>query len=239
MEKEEIFGQKTKLSEVSISSGSKFIGATFLYLAFALLVSFATAGILGLLFSSVLTIDSFIILMLFALIAYIPVMIWVNVSCLVNGKSIGPAFFTYSIVMGFLISPLVLVVDIGTVLTALGVTALTFALIALIAFNTKKNLNSLAIFASGLLSGLLILFLIDLVLSFFIIIPTIDIVVSVGFFVVVLLIATLDLNHVKRVAMNGGAGKNYAMMCALNLYVDFIYIFIRFLIIIASMKNRS
>lgn len=240
MEKSEVFSQKTKLSEVTVSSGSKFIGATFLYLALALVITFATSSILALLIHiSPATIDDIAILFIVALVAYIPVMLWVNFSCIANGKTLGPAFFTYSIVMGLLISPLVLVVDFASVAIAIGVTALAFGVMSLIAFNTKKELTTLGIFAYGLLSGLFILMIVNLIVYFIIGFEPFYLTLSIGFFVVILLLTVCDLKHVKRIAVNGGASKNVALMCALNLYVDFIYIFIRLLIIVASLRNRN
>ena len=41
---------------------------------------------------------------------------------------------------------------------------------------------------------------------------------------------------VKEIAASGGAGSNVALLCALSLYVDFIYIFIRLLALVA--RNR-
>lgn len=240
MEKSEVFGSKTKISEVTVSSGSKFIGATFLYLALALVVTFATSSILALIFNlSAVGAESVATLLIVALVAYIPVMLWVNFSCLASGKTLGPAFFTYSIVMGFLISPLIIVVDFASIAIALGVTALAFGLMSLIAFNTKKDLTALSVFALGLLSGLCILFLVNFIVFLIVGFEPFYLTLSVGFFVVILLLTVCDLNHVKRMAVNGGASKNVALMCALNLYVDFIYIFIRLLAIIASLRSKN
>ena len=240
MEKSEVFGSKTKISEVTVSSGSKFIGATFLYLALALVVTFATSSILALIFNlSAVGAESVVTLLIVALVAYIPVMLWVNFSCLASGKTLGPAFFTYSIVMGFLISPLIIVVDFASIAIALGVTALAFGLMSLIAFNTKKDLTALSVFALGLLSGLCILFLVNFIVFLIVGFEPFYLTLSVGFFVVILLLTVCDLNHVKRMAVNGGASKNVALMCALNLYVDFIYIFIRLLAIIASLRSKN
>ena len=238
MTKDEVFGSNqntnVKPSEVTAESGSKFIGATFLYLTIALLVTFAVVGALSTLIhfneDAILgNIETFLAIYIAAIIAYIPILIWVHIAGRRNGRTIGPAFYTYSIVMGVLISPACLVAGFWTVIIALGTTCLAFAVMALIAWTTKKNLSSLAVVGFGLLVGALVLSLFNIILSLFVGFQPLYWLVSFLFFIAIILLTIFDLNNVKRIAMNGGAERNVAFLCALNLYVDFIYIFIRIL----------
>ena len=251
MTKDEVFGSNqnsnVRPSEVTVESGSKFIGATFLYMTIALAITFGIVGILGAIFKFAIFngnedyLETFAIIFFAALIAYIPVMIWVHIAARRNGKTVGPAFFTYSIVMGALIAPICIVFDFWTILIALGTTVLAFAVMALIAWTSKKNLSNLAVIGFGLLVGALVLSLFNIIL--YLVNPgaysVIYTLVSVLFFVAIILLTIFDLNSVKRIAMNGGATRNVAFLCALNLYVDFIYIFIRILRIVAILfANR-
>lgn len=248
MTKDEVFGNNQKSSvrpsEVTTASGSKFIGATFLYLTIALLVTFAVVGALSTLIhfneDAILgNIDAFIAIYIAAIIAYIPILIWVHIAGRRNGKTIGPAFYTYSIVMGVLISPACLLAGFWTVLIALGSTCLAFAVMALIAWTSKKNLSHLAVIGFGLLVGALVLSLFNIILYLFVGFQPLYWLVSFLFFFAIILLTIFDLNNVKQIAMNGGAEKNVAFLCALNLYVDFIYIFIRLLrILIILFGNR-
>ena len=245
MAKEQVYGNQSRVkpSEVTAMDGSKFIGATFMYLTFALLITFGVVGLMGGIFARTLysaepdetTMRIFLTLFLSALLLYIPVMIWVHIAARANGKTVGPAFFVYSILMGVLIAPICIVFDFWTILIALGTTVLAFATMALIAWTSKKNLSSLAVVGFGLMMGALLLSLFNFV--FYLLAPGIYqltyALVSGLFFVAIILLTIFDLNNVKQIALNGYGTKNLAFTCALNLYVDFIYIFIRILRFVA------
>ena len=248
MTKDQVYGhasEKVRPSEVTATSGSKFIGATFLYMALALVLTFGVVAGLGaflrygLYNGSEFELQTFLYFFIGALILYIPVMVWVHVAACRQGKTVGPAFFTYSIVMGVLLSPIALY-DLWILLISFGTTCLAFAIMALIAWTSKKNMSTLAVIGSGLLIGGLILALVNLLLSFFwsgfsYIYPLI----SVIFFVAIILLTIVDLKRVQQIAQSGMGTKNLAMLCALNLYVDFIYIFIRILrIVVIIFANR-
>ena len=247
MTKDQVYSSRpsgVRPSEVSVSSGSKFIGATFLYLALALLITFATVGGMGALFNFAIHDGSeasaaiFVRVLIASLILYIPVMIWVHIAAARGGKTTGPAFFLYSIVLGVMISPLCVLLDFWTIVIAFGTTCLSFALMALIAWSTKKNLSTLAIIGTGLILGAFVISLFNLIIYFIVGYQPLYWLVSFLFFIAIMILTIVDLNHVKRIAMSGNGTKNLALLCALNLYVDFIYIFIRLLIIIASIRGK-
>ena len=250
MTKDQVFGTNhnsvgVKPSEVTVESGSKFIGAVFFYMALALLVTFAVTGGMGALFrfaiydGSEQSAQAFLMFFIGALILYIPVMIWVHIAARRNGKSVPVAFFVYSILMGVIISPICVVFDFWTILIALGTTVLAFAVMALIAWTTKKNLSGFAVVGFGLLIGALVLSLFNFILYLIVGFEPLYWLVSFLFFVAIIILTIVDLNNVKRIAMSGGASKNIAFMCALNLYVDFIYIFIRILRFVAIILGNK
>ena len=249
MTKDEVFGTNqnvgVKPSEVTAESGSKFIGAVFLYLTLALLVTFSVVGAMGALFRFALydgseeSFMTFVYVFIGALILYLTVMIWVHIAARRNGKSLGVAFFVYSILMGALIAPVCVLFDFWTILIALGTTCLAFAIMALIAWTSKKNMSTLAVVGFGLLIGALILSLFNFILYLIVGFEPLYWIVSFLFFFAIILLTIFDLNNVKQIAMNGGGERNVAFMCALNLYVDFIYIFIRILRIIAIILGNK
>ena len=249
MTKDEVFGTNqnvgVKPSEVTAANGSKFIGAVFLYLTLALLVTFSVVGAMGALFRFALydgseeSFMTFVYVFIGALVLYLPVMIWVHIAARRNGKSLGVAFFVYSILMGALIAPVCVLFDFWTILIALGTTCLAFAIMALIAWTSKKNMSTLAVVGFGLLIGALILSLFNFILYLIVGFEPLYWIVSFLFFIAIILLTIFDLNNVKQIAMNGGGERNIAFMCALNLYVDFIYIFIRILRIIAIIMGNK
>ena len=243
MTKDQVYGkssQKVRPSEVTTTSGSKFIGATFLYMTLALVITFGVVAALGsvlkfgLYNGSKFELQTFLYFFIPALILYLPVMIWVHIAACRNGRTVGPAFITYSIVMGVLLSPIALY-DIWVLLISFGSTCLAFAIMALIAWTSKRSLSSLAVIGMGLLFGAIILSLVNII--FWLISPVtytyIYALVSIIFFVAIILLTVVDLKRVQQIAQSGNGTKNLALLCALNLYVDFIYIFIRILRIVA------
>lgn len=247
MTKDEVFAtnSEVKLKKVKASSGTTFLGSTLLYLTLALAVTFGVVALMGGLLTGFLSRDVllakkvFTALMTTAILLYIPTLIWVQVSALRDGKTVGKAFFTYSIVMGLLISPICLVADFVTVMLALGTTCLSFAVMALIAWSSKKDFSRLAVFASGLLVGLFVISLFDLIVSLIFGFELMYWFVSFAFFFVILLLTVVDLKRVQIIADNGGGSKNLALMCALNLYVDFVYIFIRILRVLVVIRSNK
>lgn len=250
MEKEQVFGKKSRPSEVSVSSGSKFLGATFLYMLIALVITGGVAAICGLILNKAImgepgseaAINAFFPVLLVSLVMYIPTLIWVQVSALRNGKTMVPAYIIYSVIMGVFLSSFTAFIEYYYIAIAFGLTCLAFAIMALIAWTSKKNLSSLAVIASGLISGALIIWLVYWLFSLFTLTPMADMAVSLivtyAIFIAIILITIVDLNNVKRIASNGVYAKNVALLCAFNLYVDFIYIFIRILALVIRFRRN-
>ena len=243
---EALQNSRVKENESTILSGTKFIGATFLYFALALLVTFAVVAGLGFLLSfngdtitSEANLSTFLTIYILAIIAYIPVLIWVHIAARRNGKSVGVGFFVYSILLGVIIAPAVLLVPIEAVLIAFGSTVLAFAVMALIAWTTKKDLSGLAVVGFGLLIGALILSIVNLIFYFIVGFEPLYWLVSFLFFIAIILFTLFDLKRVQQIALNGGAERSVAFVCALNLYVDFIYIFIRLLRIVVMIMGNG
>ena len=234
MTKDQVYGKKLKVSEVGVSSGTKFVGAVFVYVFLALVITFVVSTLMGALYNLAIFKDSevsakaFIYLFIISLIAYIPVLIWTQHAARNNSQSMTKAYICYSVLMGVLLSTFTLLVPFYIIALAFGLTCGSFGLMALIAWNSKKNLSNLGLVASGLFFGAIMMILFNFILGIFTSARIASLSASISFVVLiaVVLISVYDLNNVKRIAMSGSGDKNVALMCALNLYVDFIYIFI-------------
>lgn len=250
MTKDQAFVYKTKPSEVSVSSGSKFVGAVFLYTFIALAISAVVCGVCGFLLKQFIfgtsgseeAMDIFLPVFFVSLILYIPTLIWVQIAAIRNGKSMGFAFVLYSIIMGVLLSTFTAFIDFYTIAVSFGITCLAFGIMALIAWGSKRNISTLAVIASGLISGALIIWLFYWIFSLLTLSAFssiyVEMLISYAIFIAIILITIVDLNRVKVIAETDGAGKNVALLCAFNLYVDFIYIFIRVIALVSRFKRN-
>ena len=245
MTKDEVLGRKSRPSTVGVNEGSKFIGATFLYMLLALVITGVVAAVLGLVFEKLLfTTDpgtfnkAYATTLIVSLVLYIPTMIWCQVSALKNSKAMVPAFVIYSITMGVFLSTFTNFIPFYEIAIAFGGTCLAFALMTLIAWFSKRNINTFALIGSGLLMGSLMMVLINLIIGIWIDVTPIMWGISFVMLIAVILITVVDLRNVKEIASRGGAGTNVALLCALSLYIDFIYIFIRLLALVARFRSR-
>ena len=244
MTKDEVLGRKSRPSEVGVSEGSKFIGATFLYMFLALAITGVVAAVLGLVFEKLLyTSDpgtfsqAYATTLIVSLVLYIPTMIWCQVSAIRNSRAMVPAYVIYAITMGVFVSTFTNFIPFYEIAIAFGGTCLAFGLMTLIAWFSKRNVSNLAVIGSGLLMGALLITAINLIVGIFIDVTPVMWVISFIMLIAVILITIVDLRNVKEIAARGGAGTNVALLCALSLYVDFIYIFIRILSLVARFRK--
>ena len=246
MNKSEVLGRKIKPSTITVESGSKFIGAVFLYMFLALVITGVVAGGVGALLQYVVFpmestagVNIYAIVLITSLILYIPTMIWVQVSAIRKSKGMVPAYVIYAITMGILMSSFTYFIDFYQIAMAFGMTCLAFGLMALIAWFSKKNLRTAGLIASGLIFGSMMILFITLPLQFFFpgFFDPLMAGISLIMLIAVIIITAVDLRNVKEIASHGGAENNVALLCALNLYVDFVYIFIRLLALISRLKR--
>lgn len=250
MERTSVFGGKNyrtpETDRIIEQEGSKFVGKVFLYLFIALAITAITCVLSGLLITYGAQGNSDTLFLIFevisicSLVAYIPVIIWTQISLLRGGKGLKPAFVIYSVLMGVFLSSLTAFLDFYIIATAFGITCGAFAVMALIAWTSKRNLNYLTILAYGLLSGVCFVSIFSLIVGLFTGMQSgvLSAMVSGGIFIFVILITLVDLYNIKNIAGRGQASDNLAMLCAYNLYIDFIYIFLRVLIFIARFAKR-
>ena len=246
--------EQPRQQEVSVSS-SKFIGKVFLYTSIALLITAITAAILGLIFSraiqpldynytefeiNVELITPYIYLLIGSVIVYIPLIIWIHIVAFRGRGRLDVPFVIYAIVMGVFISAFTMFVPFEVIAISFGITCVVFGLLSLIGLLSKKNLSILGLIAMGIMLGALFIFLFNLIWSLFL--PgfqSLYWLVSYAIFFAMMLITIFDVWRVKKIAQRGEQSNNVALYCAFNLYVDFIYIFIRILGIVASIYSRK
>ena len=227
---------------------TKFLALIFLYLALGV---FVTLGV-GLLYSYILW-SSFEAGSNEMAIAYMATFtisgIGIFVMMIINSVYISKTnkapwvgFLIFAVLYGLLFSGVLLtgVITFYTLMEALGITTGLFLIMFLLGYFSKINWNPIAFIALTMLIGVL------LVSMFFgiwyLISPStfmlLDFIISIIFIIAVTLIVGVDANRAAKIAASGMANNNLALFMAYNFYVDFIGIFLRVLLLLASSRNN-
>lgn len=246
--------KKQQYNEVSVSS-SKFIGKVFLYTFIALAITAVTAAVIGVIFSSairpldydyssfVIDVEKFkpyIILLIVSLVMYFPLLIWITIGAFRGRGRLDIPFVLYAIVMGIIISSMTMFVPIQVTAISLGITTGVFGILALIGLTAKKDLSFLGLVALGIFLGALFIALFNIIwsIAFPSTFQTLYWVISYAILGAMMLVTIVDVNRVRQIAKKGENSNNVAMYCAFNLYVDFVYLFIRILAIVARVSSK-
>lgn len=142
-------------------------------------------------------------------------------------------FSLFSVAMGIWISPLVIIYEAEVLIYSLFVTSAIFGIMAIYGAVTKRDLSGFGSFLFMMLLGSLVLLLLNLLIqssSLNWILSYVVLAVYIGFI-------AFDINRVKKMASTGEFGLNAALLMALNLYIDFVYVFIRIVALIGNSKN--
>ncbi len=223
----------TYYSEVDSSSNSmtKVFGWMFL----AILVTAATAFGLPYFLVAINATEAYYPVLIGGMIATV-ILSFVGQFVIARAQSKAVAatvFLLFAAAMGIWISPLVILYDLGTLVYALFTTSAVFGIMAVYGAVTKRDLSGFGSFMIMLLLGCLVVSIFNI----FIANTTLDWILSYVILAVYIGFIAYDVQRVKRLSQSGQMNTNIALLMALNLYIDFVYIFIRLVAIIG--RNRD
>lgn len=132
-------------------------------------------------------------------------------------------FFVYSFLTGFTLSAIFFVYDLESVILVFGVSALIFAIFAFLGMYTKIDLSRLGTILIMGLIGLLIATLINIFLGN----GMVDIIINAIGILIFIGLTAYDIQKIKNLSYVIADSHNAAILGALELYLDFINIFIR------------
>lgn len=238
----------------SVYSIARVFGYMFMWLAITTALTFGLAFLfnylLGAAASDEAKADIFTIAIIIAVISGLGVIVMSIVTHVVlfKGKhSIAVPAAIYCSLMGVLMGVLATIITYfyanGWVILGItfGITTLIFGLMALIGLSAKSKLNGLLIVGIGLMVGLMLLSGVMLIIM--LIFPDIYQwwywILTLGLFAAVMLTTIWDIRNVKTLAEQGALNNNISMYIAFNLYVDFIYILLRVLLIVLKVMGKS
>lgn len=175
--------------------------------------------------------------LLMILLAVAQIGVVISLSALINRISVNTArllFFGYCILTGINFGTLPLVYGLGTVFEAFAYAAIMFVVCCIIGHTTQIDLSRFG----GLLTAGLITLIIMSIASIFLggnlIVGWLGLILFLG-------LTAFDMQMIKRNYEHlpyGDVMEKYGIISALNLYLDFINMFIHLLRILASNKNR-
>lgn len=230
-------------NKVGLSQQSKFLGIVFFYMGIGLLITSAVAALFGWIFTMYLPPENFLetyyAIMIVSSLLMLGLMIWINVSLFKGSSNLMLPFVLYATVMGVVISSFCFLIPFYVIAIAFGLTCLCFGSMALIGWFSKGNLNILLMIGSGIIIGAMMIGLFNFFFYFFFpdVFNVMYTIISFACFIGVMLITCWDVYNIKKIANSGQASPSLAMFCAFRLYVDFIYIFLRMLIIVTRMSR--
>ena len=146
----------------------------------------------------------------------------------------------YVLAMGMLCSSLTLFIDWQILGIALGITSGIFGVLAAIGL-IAKNVRPMAMVGMMVLFGALFVTLFTWIFSLFVPLnnPTLLWVLDFAIFGAMLLLIIVDMNQIGKICENGEMSRNLTLYCALTLYTDFVYIFIKIAYYIAIATSRN
>jgi FtsH-binding integral membrane protein len=164
-------------------------------------------------------------------------------------------FGIFAVCMGLFLSVFMLMgIDFGTMAEAFGISALTFGVMFLVGWLTPVRLNPVVFALISFLTGVLLIALIFGI--WYLLTPSsavssynssvsqrsailINAIISLVILVIALLATAVDAGYAANAAQSGAVDHSTAMSYAFSLYIDFIVVFVRVLILLLAAKDAK
>lgn len=218
----------------SINSQNKILGKTFFWMFLGLLGSAIVAwytyssGI----FVDILLNGYFSILLILELVA---VLLFSFLFRKLSPTTVGILYFVYAMINGVTLSTIFAVYELYSIIYLFVISALVFLVLSLIGYKTNKNLNSWGPYITVFLLAGIFLSVINLFIiknsGFDLIIDWLILALFCG-------VTIYDINRIKILESESNINEEKVhIYCAMQLYLDFINIFLRILSISGKRKN--
>lgn len=142
-------------------------------------------------------------------------------------------FVIYSIVTGLTFSSIFLTYELGSIIYVFGITALLFGIFALFGHFTKMNLSKISTYLFMGLLGILICGIINIFVGN----ETFDIVICIVGVIIFLGYTAYDIKKINYLLQSFDNEDNLAIYGALELYLDFINLFLKLLRLFAKRND--
>ena len=147
----------------------------------------------------------------------------------ISAAAAGAGFIFFSVLNGAMLSSVFLVYELGSIATTFFATSGTFGVMSLYGYLTRRDLTTIGNLALMGLLGVIIASLLNMIWYS----SKIDLIISYIGLAIFVVLTAYDTQKIKRLSLAIGdgeveaeAGKKYAIIGALELYLDFINIFL-------------
>lgn len=212
---------------------NKIMSKTFIWMFIGLLITFITGYGVSINETMIINIfknSTYIILAIIEL----ALVIFLSARVKNMNKNTARVFFIlYSFVSGLTFSSIFIVYEISSILYIFLIAAIVFLIFGLIGYFTKIDLTKLGSFLMMALLALIVCIIINIFIgstTFDLILSAICILIFIGF-------TAYDVQKIKQLAYENIEEDNLAIIGALNLYLDYINIFLNLLSIFGDSKN--
>ena len=143
-------------------------------------------------------------------------------------------YFVYSMINGITLSTIFYIFELQSIVILFVATALTFALLGIYGYATKNDLTSW----KPILITFLIVGAIVSIINLFLENTVLDVILDWVILTIFFAMTVYDINEIKRLASDENIEQDKIhIYCAMQLYLDFINIFIRILSIFGDRKD--
>ncbi|MBO0453460.1 MULTISPECIES: Bax inhibitor-1/YccA family protein [Enterococcus] len=168
-------------------------------------------------------------------IAEIALVVFLGVKAQKNPTLAIGGFIVYSALNGLTLAVTLAIYDLGTITQAFVTASATFLVMSLVGSFTKRDLSGIGRAALSCLLGIIIAMLLNV---FVLHSSAVDFFISILMVVIMSGITAYDNQMIRKIYLgsNGEVGNGVAVFMALQLYLDFINLFISFLRIFGNSK---
>ena len=204
---------------------NKLISKVFLWMFVGLMVTFATGFFISTNEKMLLTVFSTGAYIVFAILELILVIVLSARIRKLSPSTCKVMFLLYSFVSGLTFSSIFITYKMVSIMYVFLISALLFGVFALIGYKTKVDLTK---FGTYLFMGLLATIIVSII-NIFVGNQMLDIIISVVIILIFVGVTAYDIQKIKHMSNSSIPEENLAIYGALELYLDFINIFLNLL----------
>lgn len=230
------------MSQVSAreSEQKKFMARVYGWMAFALALSFVSALAVAVIPALWPIIFNGITLIILCIVELGLVFFLTGKIRTMSVSTAKGAFVAYSIVNGLTLSSIFLVYKIDSIFAAFLASSLMFGAMSIYGAKTKRNLNSIGRYLTMAIIGIVMAVFLEMILSFFMNVTWLDMLIALVTVVVFTGLTAYDTQRMMKAgayANGSDVVKKAALIGALELYLDFINIFLALLRLFGRRRN--